>query len=424
MTNLAKQREVDVAIAGAGMTGIATALQLAELGLKVEVLDQFGLDLKELDKQAEQVLQGEFESRVSALTLASVELLKSVGAWQYLVDWRIEPYQKMYVWDGETRGEVKFDAFDMHEAQLGYIVENRLIVLALLKAALLNSNIQLNFASRIRAVDPVVNGSRHLFLDDGDQLTVRLLVGADGASSTTRKQLGLGTHEWDYGHHAVVATLEMDAEHQHCCWQRFTEDGPLALLPLADEARRKVSLVWSTSPAHAKSLQEMDEKSFCQAISFGSRQGPGRIIAAANVQVVPLRQRHAQHYVAEAGVLVGDAAHTIHPLAGQGVNLGFLDSAALADVLAEAIKRRESIGSLDVLRRYERTRKLENVRMSAVMEGFRRLFTPQPAIIEWARGAGMRLFNSVDPVKQHVMAQAMGLSGQLPSRMRRSAKDA
>ena len=423
MTDTNPVRCVDLAVVGCGMTGLAAAIQLADLGLQVEVLDQFGMDLSTIDDQAAQLMQGGFDSRVSALTLASVQLLQSLGAWSHIEGWRAEPYEKMHVWDGETRGEVDFDCFDIHEKQLGFIVENRLIVLGLLKAALTRSNLKLNFASRIKTLGQFSASSRLIELEDGDCLSAQLVVGADGAQSNTRKQLGLTTHEWDYGQHAVVATLEMAESHEHTCWQRFTEDGPLALLPLKSVNDHNVSLVWSTSPKHAAELMEMDQDAFCAAVSFGSRHALGKVVVASGIQVVPLRQRHAKRYAVDGGVLIGDAAHTIHPLAGQGVNLGFLDSAALHDVIAEAQMRRETLGDARVLKRYERSRQMSNLRMSAAMEGFRRLFARQPAPIEWARSVGMRLFSQVDPIKQHIMSEAMGLSGELPSRMRRPSSD-
>lgn len=411
-------RHTDVAVAGAGVTGLAAAIQLADLGLNVEVLDPSVIDPLTIDEQVSEHLNQGFDSRVSALTLASVNLLKDLGAWRYITQWRTEPYSLMRVWDGETRGQVEFDAFSIHQQQLGFIVENRLLMLGLLKAALERPSLNLNFGARIEVVQPSSAGRRLLDLHEGSQLSVKLLVGADGALSSTRELLGMGTHEWDYGQHALIATLTLDGKHQHCCWQRFTEDGPLALLPLADPEQRKVSLVWSTSPLHARDLNELDRESLCRAISFGARGGPGAIVDVEGVQVVPLRQRHAIHYAVESGVLIGDAAHTIHPLAGQGVNLGLLDTASLCDVIEDALKRHDSIASVEVLRRYERSRQLDNVKMTAVMEGFRHLFTQKPGVIEWARSVGMRLFNDIEPVKQHIMSQAMGLSGDLPRRMR------
>lgn len=410
--------DTDVVVAGAGMTGLAAAIQLADLGLSVHVLDPSNIDTSSIDQLADDFLAAGYDSRVSALTLASVQLLKNLGAWQSISQWRAEPYQRMRVWDGETRGEVEFDSFSIHQPQLGFIVENRLIMLGLLKAARARSEITFHFGARLNTVGAAENGRRLLGLDDGRQLSAQLLVGADGAHSAARTLFGLGTHEWDYGQHALIATVTLDANHQHCCWQRFTEDGPLAFLPLAGSDQRKVSLVWSTSPEHARDLSELNSASLCRAITLGARGGPGSVVSVEGINVVPLRQRHAMQYAVESGVLIGDAAHTIHPLAGQGVNLGFLDAAALCDVVEQALKRRDSIASLTVLSRYERSRKLDNLRMSAVMEGFRRLFTPQPGVIEWVRGFGMRLFNDVEPVKQHVMSQAMGLSDDLPRRMK------
>lgn len=408
----------DLLIAGAGMTGIALALALADQGFSVELVDPQTVDCEKLNATIANTLDDLPGARVSALTLASEQLLRKLGVWDALMNTRVEPYTRMFVWDGETRGEIGFDAADLHEPYLGHIVENKLIQAILLQRAVEHGNIRLSFGTRIKSVE-LSQTSQQIVLDDGTERHCALLIAADGAQSPTRRMVGLGTHEWDYGQHAVVATLELNESHQHCCWQRFTEDGPLALLPLKSEENRLVSLVWSTSPEHAQALVGMNSLDLAGAITRASDRVLGDIAEVHFAQSVPLRQRHAQNYVKTGVALVGDAAHTIHPLAGQGVNLGFQDVGALTDVLIKARSLGESLASERVLRRYQRQRMLDNLRMSAVVQGFRQLFTPQSAIVEYMRGVGMRTLDQCAPVKQHLMLDAMGLRGDLPTLLRR-----
>lgn len=413
--------QIDVLISGAGMTGLALALALADQGFSVELIDPQLIDVEQLDANIRSTLADLPGARVSALTLASEQLLRSLDVWEQIVAMRAEPYTRMYVWDAESRGEIGFDAAELHEPWLGHIVENTLVHAALLKRATQHADIHLNFGLNIK--DTQLSEDRQLcVLSDGSERRCSLLVAADGANSPTRRLVGLGTHEWDYGQHALVATLKLNESHHHCCWQRFTEDGPLALLPLKSDHNRLVSLVWSTSPEHAQALHNMESTDLAVAITRGSASILGEIAEVSFAQVVPLRQRHAQSYVKTGVVLVGDAAHTIHPLAGQGVNLGFQDVAALVDVLVKARALGETLGAERVLRRYQRMRMLDNLRMSAVVQGFRQLFTPQPAMIELLRGIGMRAVNQCAPVKQHLMLDAMGLRGDMPSLLKRPIK--
>ncbi len=412
---MTESSNVDLLIAGAGMTGLALALAMSELGCRVEVVDPQALDLLQLNGLIEQKLKTDFDSRVSALTLASQQLLVNLGVWPQICRWGAEPYTRMYVWDGETRGEIDFDANEVHQPYLGHIVENRWIQFALLQAAAKDPGIRLTPGVKIERFLEFRSEGGSVQLSDGSQRLAKLVIGADGAESQTRKLAGLGTHEWDYGHHAVVATLRTEKSHQDCCWQCFTADGPLALLPLADPDKRALSLVWSTSADHARQLVSMDESEFCAAITDGSRSILGAVQSASQVQSIRLKQRHAQSYVTQGLALIGDAAHTIHPLAGQGVNLGFQDVGALVDQLQDALARNESIGDIRVLRRYQRARRFRNVKMTAMMEGFKRLFEPQPPLVEMGRSIGMRLVGHSGPVKQHLMHEAMGLADQSSS---------
>ena len=415
------KRTADLSIVGAGMTGLALGLALANEGFGVEFVEPQQPDLDSLAQQLERIAEETPGARVSALTLASEQLLRHLDVWEAIVQTRAEPYTRMHVWDGETRGEISFDALELHEPWLGHIVDNRLIVAALLQRAIKHPDIHFSFGVSVSSLKLSESGQRAV-LSDGSERHCSLVVGADGANSVTRRLAGLGTHEWDYGHHALVATLRLEGSHQHCCWQRFTEDGPLALLPLKSDANDLVSLVWSTSPEHAQRLFGLDDTELCEAITRGSDSRAGQVTEVYNRALVPLRQRHAQQYVATGVALVGDAAHTIHPLAGQGVNLGFQDAAALVEILCEARDRSEVLGSVRVLRRYQRRRMLTNLRMSAVMQGFRTLFTPQPPLLELVRSLGMRAVDQCAPVKQHLMLDAMGLRGDPPELLKRPLK--
>lgn len=408
----------EVLIAGAGMTGVALALALADEGFSVELVDPQSRDLQQLPQQVTEFLSALPGGQVSALTLASEQLLTHLNVWQQVEEGRVQPYRRMHVWDGETRGEISFDAAELHESHLGSIVENDLIVAALLQRAAEHPDIHLSFGVQLTSVE-LGDSVQRCQLSDASERVCSLLVAADGALSPTRRLAGMGTHEWDYGQHALVATLRLDGSHQFCCWQRFTEDGPLALLPLASPQNDLVSLVWSTSPEHAQALLAMEPELLCAAISRGSAGRVGEVIEVEAPRVVPLRQRHAQQYVKTGVALVGDAAHTIHPLAGQGVNLGFQDVAALVEILVAARDRSEVLGSERVLRRYQRRRMLANIRMSAAVQGFKSLFTPQPPLLELMRSIGMRAVDQCGPVKQHLMLDAMGLRGDLPTLLKR-----
>ncbi|GAA0789943.1 FAD-dependent oxidoreductase [Marinobacterium sediminicola] len=416
------QITADLAIVGAGMVGLALALALAlaPSGRRICLLEQRPGDSETwLEQLAEQPSQ-HYDPRVSALNLASVRLLEQLGAWASIQNqYRACAYRDMKVWDGEGSGRIHFSADALHEECLGYIVENSVIQAGLLQQLTRYDNLQLLTGIGLKQLSaPHEDGSRLLELSDGRRLSVPLVVGADGALSRTRQLSGVGATEWDYGHHALVTTITTEREHGETCWQRFTEDGPLAFLPLAGD-RHKSSIVWSTSPEHARELMALSDDAFRQALVRASDECLGGVLESAERKLIPLRQRHAHHYVETGLALVGDAAHTIHPLAGQGVNLGFMDAAALADVIEAAWARGEAIAEERVLRRYQRQRRSANLCMSAAMESFRRLFAPQPAPVRLLRSCGMNLMDRLEPVKQHLVLQAMGLSGELPQRLQR-----
>lgn len=412
----------DVVINGAGMVGSALAVLLADAGLQVILLEAQDQQPEQFIQQLPEQLNAGYQPRVSALTLASQAVLEHVGAWSYMQSWRISPYTGMQVWDGMGSGKIRFDAAELHEPYLGHIVENSVTLAGIYQCLLKRPEITLHTGVHITALSaPDANGGRTVTLSNHQQLYAPVLIGADGAESRTRQLAGISATAWDYGHHAIVTTLTTENSHEWQCWQRFTEDGPLAFLPLSGGVEgHQVSLVWSTSPEHAQRLMAMTDEDFCRAITHASDTCLGQVMTADPRQAINLRQRHAHQYIAKGVALAGDAAHTIHPLAGQGVNLGFLDVAALAEVLISAHQQQMPLGQLDILRRYQRLRRSDNLRMTATMELFRRLFGQCPAPIRLLRSSGMNLVNHLSPVKNHLAMMAMGVKGDLPKLAQRN----
>jgi 2-octaprenylphenol hydroxylase len=254
-----------------------------------------------------------------------------------------------------------------------------------------------------------------LQLVDGRQLRTPLLVAADGANSSVRQMAGCATREWDYLHHAIVTSVRCADAHQATAWQRFTDDGPLAFLPLRrGEDEHWCSIVWSTVPEEARRLMALDDQAFRQALGKAFEWRLGEVLEVDPRLCIPLRQRHAKRYIQPGLALIGDAAHTIHPLAGQGVNLGFLDAATLAEVLLHALRRGEALASEKTLSRFERRRMPHNLAMMAAMEGFQRLFQADPLSVRWLRNSGLNLVDGLAEAKALFVRQALGLSGDLP----------
>jgi 2-octaprenylphenol hydroxylase len=404
---VADPRYYDVVIVGAGIAGAALAVALTGQGLKIALIEA-----QALEKRALPTARGlcDFDSRVSALTPRSRQFLQTLQAWEAIAAYRYCPYRHMTVWDAEGTGQIEFDHAEVGVPDLGYIVENRAIVSALLDAVCAAADITLLSPVALKSCGRLPSSRMALTLDDGEVLHTDLLVAADGALSRVRQMMDFQSREWDYGHRAIVATLRVTRPLEATAWQRFLPSGPLALLPLPQaEDYHLCSMVWSLQDERVDDVLALDDAAFCAEVTRVSESRLGPVLASSRRFAHPLRQRHAVDYVQPGVALVADAAHTIHPLAGQGINLGLQDVAVLAAEIIAGKARGASPGSLNVLHRYQRQRKGENLLMMMAMDGFKRLFEQESLPLRWLRNAGMRGVDRMLPVKQQIMRRAMGL---------------
>ncbi len=405
--------ESEITIVGGGPVGLAAACALADCGLKVLLVDagkRTGKD-NELEVNVE---KPKFDPRVSALTVSTRNLLKRFGAWDEIERTRLCPYEHMTVWDGDGTGAINFSADELHEPALGYIVENRVLSAALAQQVVARSAITV---LEDCAVERVIKGDHDLVslsLSNGASVDTALLIGADGAHSFIRKESGFSTREWEYGQEAVITTVKTEYPHEFTAWQRFMNSGPLAFLPLFlpgldDENQCYCSIVWSCVTEKAEGIKALDDKEFKKALGSAFEFRLGEIQEVDKRFSFSLWQRHATDYVQDGTALIGDAAHTIHPLAGQGVNLGFGDVEALSGVISAAVNKGEDYRSREVLSRYQRYRKSQNLGMMAAMESFKRLFGSEELTVMWLRNTGLNLMNSLPLVKEQLMRKAMGI---------------
>ncbi len=403
-------QQFDMVIIGGGMVGTALACALADASLNSAPLKialvETQLPIAPFNAPA---TVADVDMRVSALNRASEAFLNVISVWQDIPDARKSAYDKMRIWDGVGTGHIQFDAVELAEEHLGHIVENRVTAQALMHKLQHASNIQLFAPQTVNNIESQEYGdNRYLIeLENGQMLSTPLIVAADGARSFVRAWAEFEMREWDYQHHGLVCTAQTEQIHQKCCWQRFTENGVLAFLPLSHD--NLCSIVWSCPESQAQELLAMDEEAFQQALETAFEGKLGKIVATGTRAAIPLRQRHAKKYVKDGIVLVGDAAHTIHPLAGQGVNLGLMDAYVLADEIKQGLARGLPAHEPLLLARFERRRMPENLSMMATMESFKRLFAQQAPPLRWLRNWGMNKVNKLGFVKQHLAMQAMGV---------------
>jgi len=394
-------RHAEVCIIGAGPVGLALACLLMRAGVTCLVADRI----------PNAANHGRIDPRALALTPAARAILTECGAWSRLAPASIGEFQRMQVWDAGGTGKIEFDSADLCLSTLGYIV-NQSDLEAALNAALTHAGLDVIAMADLERVD---FGTNRIIAHgpDGCRLTARLLVGADGARSRVRELAGIGFAAHAYDQHAVACTAHTVLPHGNVARQRFLPTGPLAFLPLADP--HACGIVWSTTPEQARRLQLQDEAAFNVQLAAAGGHVLGDIVACGPRMVFPLQRARAERYCRPRLALIGDAAHCVHPLAGQGANLGLLDAASLAEVLVESVRTGRDPGSMQTLRRYERWRRGENEMMIAALDGMHRLFGSGEPAVQRLRNAGLDLCDALDPVKHWFMARAMGRSGDLPA---------
>ena len=400
-------RPFDIVIVGAGITGLTVAALLAHSNnaerLRVKIVDA--------GKRPAFDLSEDVSLRVSAIASGSSDIFASIGVWQDILGQRACPYRDMRVWDAsgyfEGPDTLCFEAAEFALSELGFIVENTLIQHAVLQ--------QLDAVKQ--AVDfetPIISIAQSddrfsVDFANGETITADLIVGADGAGSFVRNSAGITVDAWAYPQSAFVTHLRPEKSHQYTAWQRFLRNGPVALLPLQDG---RVSVVWSTTPEEADKAIAASNDELSDMLSEATDHVLGRLVPEGPRGSFPLKAQHANNYVLPGLALVGDAAHAVHPLAGQGANLGLADAARLVNVLDEAIGNDEYPGDMPVLRRYERARKGANQTMLYFIDSLNRLFLSESDSVAKLRGSGMRLFNLSGPIREQAVHVALGLNAQ------------
>jgi 2-octaprenyl-3-methyl-6-methoxy-1,4-benzoquinol hydroxylase/2-octaprenylphenol hydroxylase len=387
---------LDVAVVGGGMVGATAALALARAGFSVALVDA--------REPAAWAAAHEVDLRVVGLAPSSIQLLEQLGAWDRIRDARASPYERMVVWDAENGATLHFDAADEGRDVLGYIVENNLVQSVLWDA--------LDDAGVRRVVPAEVTGysmredRAQLELGNGDVLSARLVVAADGAESPLRAMVGIGTHGRDYAQRGIVAHVGTTRPHERTAWQRFLPGGPLAFLPLADG---RSSIVWSLPDEDAKRVLALDDEGFREALGIASDFRLGPIESVTPRAAFPLRLKLADRYEVGRLVLLGDAAHAVHPLAGQGVNLGLRDVTELRDTLVDARAAGRDFAATHVLRRYARRRRSADELDARSFDALSRIYSWQAAPLVAARGLGVRILDQLSPLKRKLARHAAGL---------------
>ncbi|WP_338888011.1 FAD-dependent monooxygenase [Aeromonas rivipollensis] len=384
--------QCDIAIVGAGMVGAATACLLAAEGLNVRVIETRLPEHYAPDQP--------LDLRVSAISQASVALLDKAGAWSHLQQMRLCPYRRLETWELDGFA-TRFDSAELGLPQLGYIIENRLVQLALLRRMEDFPNIQTHTPAAVVRLQQSA-GHASLLLDDGTELQARWVLACDGAESHTRRLAGIGVSRFEYRQHCMLINIDTDFEQEDITWQQFTPSGPRAFLPLPG---RHGSLVWYDSPARIRALAAMGNEALAAEVRrhFPARLGGFQVTGKGSF---PLVRRHANHYHAGRVVLLGDAAHTINPLAGQGVNLGFKDVACWAELLGKAGTAWHDIS---LASRYEHRRRPDNLLMQSGMDLFYGVFSNDIGPLRLTRNLALTLADKAGPLKEMALRYALGL---------------
>ena len=392
--------KVDLVISGAGVVGMTLAFSLAEHGLKIAVVDP--LDV-------EKSLNDEFDGRSYAISYAPYMMLKTVGLWDKIGK-EAQPINEIHVTDGESPVFLHFDQKELGDGPLGQMVEVRHIRASLYGAIRNHKNIHLFTSDRIMDSE-TLPGHVNVKLESGKKIEAVLLVGAEGRGSTLRQQKDIHIRLWDYKQTGIVTTVEHELDHQGIAHEKFYPSGPFAILPLRGN---RSSIVCCEPPERAKTIMAIPERSFNAELAKKFGTFLGEVKSLGKRWSYPLTMQLADEYTAERFCLIGDAVHGIHPIAGQGFNLGLRDIAALTEVLVDAHRLGGDIGSELVLERYVRWRRTDNNILALGMDGLTRLFSNDNPIIRFGRRAGIAVVEETPSLKKFFMRHARGTVGKLP----------
>lgn len=395
--------DFDVLVIGGGVVGSVLTVALAGSGFRV--------GLVEASRPQPMAEDAPFELRFSAISPGSRRLLANLGLWDALPGARIGPYYGMRVWQGDGPAMLAFEHTAVGLPELGHIVENRVIIDAAWAALGTTSTF---CPAKLAGLEVDADCAR-VRLDDDRELSASLVIGAEGAGSPVRRLSGIQVAGWRYGQRCTVGNLRTEKPHQGIAWQRYIPTGPVAFLPLADG---RCSLAWHADDALANELAELNHDDFCQRLTEASGGILGQIRQIESRASFPLQLMHATDYVHPRVAVIGDAAHVLHPMAGQGVNLGVMDIAVLVDTLECARDAGTDIGAMRGLRRYQRKRKVDNLTMLAATDVLKRVFGVDDALASRVRDRGIALTQAMAPLKQRMIHQATGLTGHLPPLLR------
>ena len=392
--------EVDyhIIILGGGIVGLALANKLAPLGLKIAIIEKSSPKTLTVNQ--------DYDLRVVAINHASESLFRDIQCWDSISNLRYSPYYKMKVWESGKSGNIEFDCQKVHTPNLGYIIEQNVIIQSLIKRLELFPTVNIIWNSEASAVK-VHDEYGLLTLNNNPQYRFKLLVGADGKDSWLRHTFAIAGHEHDYQHHALITHIHCGQPHLNTAYQIFLPTGPLAFLPLADP--HLCSIVWSTLPAIADTLKTLSDHEFNQTLETQFESKLGKLKKIAPLVAFPLKLQHAHHYVQARIALIGDAAHTVHPLAGLGVNLGLQDVTSLAQILEKSLHDNRDIGLMKTLKRYERERRGENLIMLSCISGFKDLFNSKLPIVGTLRNQALNFTNQTPWLKELFIRKAMGI---------------
>lgn len=387
--------EFDIAIVGAGAVGLAAACQLAQHYSRIALIDRAPFKSWQASD--------DYGLRVSAINLASIELLSDIGIWQDVRAMRASPYQSMHVWEHQTDTSIDFNCHDTSHSMLGAIVENQILLTALNNKVDQHNNIQRFNQHSLQNLSAISNSAMLIELDNNERISAELVLGADGQQSKVRECIGVSQLTTHYQQLGLVCTVKTELDHQQTAWQCFTPDGPLALLPLDENV---CSIVWSVSEQKCRSLMALSEVQFNQELTQAFESKLGQLEVSSERKSFPLQGAQASQYIDHRVVLLGDAAHVIHPLAGLGLNLGLADVQELTHLLKLTDR---PLGSERVLRQYERARKSENTLMQKSLEVIDALFREQRGFVKQARSVGVNMTNKALPLKLMFMRHALGV---------------